>query len=147
MSPMIRRLTVTGPLLAALVAVSALPVLAQPKRELSQPIVTLTPTLKKNAEMLDLTDQQIAALDRWISTMPVKRKAVEADALSARAALREAILSGTPRKDRVALAEKVAGFEAQLLMMRSDCADHWRSHLTQAQFDEAVGIMTDMAGQ
>ena len=111
--------------------------------ELSAPIVMFTPVVKKNADALGLTEAQRADLQNWISTMPAKRKAVETEALEARAALRTAIRDGAPVEDRQKLAETVGAYETKLVMMRSNCADHWREVLTEEQF----AMVLELAGQ
>ncbi len=122
---------------AALVATSAL---AQGPREISAPIVAFTPVIVKNADALNLTEAQRADLKEWTSTMPAKRKAIEAEAIEARAALRQAIIDGAPQDERMALAEKVGAVETKLVMMRSACTDHWRGVLTPEQFAQMVAI-------
>ncbi len=108
---------------------------AQPMRsELSSPIVSFTPVIVKNAEALALTPEQKADLKNWTATMPAKRKALEAEAISLRGLLRDAIVSGAPQAERQALAEQVGDAETRLVMMRSACTDHWRGVLTQDQF-------------
>jgi len=109
-------------------------------RELSAPIVAYTPVVKKNADALNLTEAQRADLQNWISTMPAKRKAVEAEALEARAALRAAIDAGAPVEERQKLAETVGAYETKLVMMRSNCTDHWREVLTEEQFAQMLAI-------
>ena len=108
--------------------------------ELSAPIVMFTPVVKKNADALGLTEAQRADLQNWISTMPAKRKAVETEALEARAALRTAIRDGAPVEERQKLAETVGAYETKLVMMRSNCADHWREVLTEEQFAKLLEI-------
>ena len=109
-------------------------------QELSAPIVAFTPVIAKNAEALGLTGAQRADLAAWKETMPAKRKAVEAEALIARATLREAIIAGAPREDRQALADEVGALEARLVMLRSDCTDHWRAVLTEDQFARMLAM-------
>jgi len=108
--------------------------------ELSAPIVMCTPVVAKNAEALALDEKQQAAVKEWLATMPEKRKAFEADVIAMRAELRKAIHEGAPKEDRMALAEKVGDAETKMLMMRSDCADHWRSVLTEDQFAKMLEI-------
>ncbi len=134
----------TAILLAAAPAVDAQQGQGKGKnRELSAPIVAYTPVIKKNADALGLTEAQRADLQNWISTMPAKRKAVEAEAIEARAALRAAINAGAPVEERQKLAETVGAYETKLVMMRSNCTDHWRAVLTDAQFAQ----MLELAGQ
>ncbi len=111
------------------------------KRELSAPIIRLTPVIKMNADTLALTAQQRADLRSWLATMPAKRKALEAEAMQARAALRQAILAGAAKEERDALAQKVGAYEVQLVTMRGNCVDHWRSVLTADQFAQAILLM------
>lgn len=113
----------------------------QQPRELSAPIIRLTPVIKKNADALALTTQQRADLKAWLSTMPAKRKALEAEALQARAALRSAILTGAAESERAALAQRVGDYEVKLVTMRGKCADHWRKVLSPEQFAQAVLIL------
>lgn len=113
----------------------------QQPRELSAPIVRLTPVIRMNADALALTAEQRADLQAWLSTMPAKRTALEAEALQARAALRSAILTGAPEAERAALAQRVGEYEVKLVTMRGKCVDHWRSVLTADQFARAVLIL------
>lgn len=124
-------------LAAALMGSAAI---AQDARELSAPIVAFTPVLVKNADALNLTEAQRADLKAWTSTMPAKRKAIEAEAMNARAALRQAIIDGAPQEQREALAQEVGALETRLVLARSACTDHWRTVLTEAQFAQMVEI-------
>lgn len=118
----------------------ALPAAAQEARELSAPIVAFTPVIKANADALELSTAQRADLANWLATMPAKRKALEAEALGARAALRAAIVAGAPQDARRALAEKIGALEAKLVMARSGCTDHWRETLTETQFAKMLEL-------
>lgn len=113
---------------------------AQEVRELSAPIVAYTGTIMKNADALELSEAQRADLVQWIDTKPSQRKAVEAEALAARAALRNAIDAAKPRAERQKLADRIGALEAQLVMMRSDCTDHWRSVLSEEQFTRMLAM-------
>jgi Spy/CpxP family protein refolding chaperone len=128
---------------AALVLVTATALPAQQgknRSELSAPIVRLTPLIKQNADALGLTAEQRADLQNWLATSPPKRKALEAEAIAARAALRTAILDGAPAEERASLAAKVGEYEVKLVTMRSNCADHWRTVLTPEQFAQLVAM-------
>lgn len=118
--------------------------IAQPatpqEKGLSAPVVMLTPVLAKNAEALKLDDAQKAAVKSFIETMPPKRVAFENETAALRAELAAKILAGAPVAEREALAAKVGANETQLLMMRSNCADHWRTVLTPEQFAELVKL-------
>ena len=109
-------------------------------RELSAPIVALTRVLAQNADTLELSAEQRADLTAWLDTMPAKRKALEAEAMTARAALRAAILAGTPTAEREALAQMVGAYETRLMMMRSTCTDHWRAVLRPEQFAKLLTL-------
>jgi Spy/CpxP family protein refolding chaperone len=108
--------------------------------DLSAPIIRLTKTIAKNADTLDLTAEQRADLKTWLENKPANRKAVEADARGKRAQLRAAILDNAPRADRQALAQEIGVLETRLVMMRSDCVDHWRATLTEDQFAKALEL-------
>lgn len=101
---------------------------------LSAPIVMCTPVIAKNAEALKLDEGQQAILKDWLATKPAMRKGFEAEVVAMRADLTKAILTGAAKEDRMALAEKIGDAETKLLMMRSDCADHWRGVLSEEQF-------------
>jgi len=125
---------------AALAMAVASPAIAEKKRELSAPIVAFTPVIKKNADALELNESQRADLAAWLAEMPAKRKALEAEALGARAELRMAIIEGAPNDERAALAERVGDIEAKLVTMRSNCTDHWREVLSEEQFDQMLKL-------
>ena len=94
----------------------------------------------QNADTLELSAEQRADLTAWLDTMPAKRKALEAEAMTARAALRAAILAGTPTAEREALAQTVGAYETRLVMMRSTCTDHWRAVLRPEQFAKLLTL-------
>ncbi len=108
--------------------------------ELSTPIIRLTKVIAQNADALELSADQRSDLKAWIDTMPEKRQALEADARGKRAQLRAAILDNAPRADRQALAQEIGVLETRLVMMRSDCVDHWRDTLTKDQFAQALAL-------
>jgi len=108
--------------------------------DLSSPIIRLTKTIAQNADTLDLTTAQRADLKAWIESKPAQRKAVEADARGKRAQLPAAILDNAPRADRQVLAQELGVLETRLVMMRSDCVDHWRATLTEDQFAQALEL-------
>ena len=123
-------------LTTALAVALALPATAQQARrsELSLPIVAYTPVIAKNADALQLNEEQLSALKAWLDTMPAQRKALEGEAIALRARLRDAINAGSPQEERQALAEQIGDAETRLVMMRSACTDHWRGILTPEQF-------------
>ena len=87
-----------------------------------------------------MTTAQRADLKAWIESKPAQRKAVEADARGKRAQLPAAILDNAPRADRQVLAQELGVLETRLVMMRSDCVDHWRATLTEDQFAQALEL-------
>lgn len=112
----------------------------KPARELSAPLVRMTPVIKQNADMLELTEAQRADLADWLSIMPAKRMALEAQAREARAALRQAVLDGAPEAELQPLADKVGALEVTLVMTRARCVNHWREVLSPEQFAQAVSL-------
>lgn len=108
------------------------------KAGLSQPVIALTPTLAKNADALKLTEEQRAAVAAWMAEAPGKRMAVEREAFALRTELRAKIASGAPAEEREALARQIGDKETELLMMRSNCVDHWRSQLSPEQFAQLL---------
>lgn len=123
-------------LITATAVALALPATAQQAKrsELSLPIVAYTPVIAKNADALQLNEEQLSALKAWLDTMPAQRKALEGEAIALRAKLRDAINADSPQEDRQALAEQIGDAETRLVMMRSACTDHWRGILTPEQF-------------
>ncbi|MCL7463790.1 hypothetical protein [Phaeovulum sp. NW3] len=107
---------------------------------LATPIVALTGVLSKNADALGLDEPQRAAVKDWVATMPAKRKAVEDETVALRTELRAAIAAGAPREERQALAERIGANETRLMMMRSDCADNWRTVLSADQFAKLLAL-------
>ncbi|PWG16855.1 hypothetical protein [Salibaculum griseiflavum] len=109
---------------------------------LSQPVIALTGVLNKNADAVGLDEDQRAILADWIATMPAQRKALEDETLALRADLRAAIISNAPKEEREAIAARIGENETALVMMRSNCADHWRNVLTPDQF----AMLLELAG-
>ena len=110
--------------------------------ELSKPVIRLTKVIAQNTDALELTADQRTDLKAWLESKPAQRQALEADARGKRAQLRAAIIDNAPRADRQALAQDIGVLETRLVMMRSDCVDHWRATLSQEQFAKAM----DFAG-
>jgi hypothetical protein len=113
---------------------------ASDRGDLSAPIIRLTKVIAENTDALDLSTEQRADLKAWLESKPTQRKALEADARGKRAQLRAAIIDGAERAERQALAQEIGILETRLVMMRSDCVDHWRATLTQDQFAQALDL-------
>ncbi|MCK8464501.1 hypothetical protein MUY35_11625 [Aliiroseovarius sp. S1339] len=107
---------------------------------LSRPVIQLTGILAKNMDALELDETQRAALKDWVATMPAVRKALEAETVQLRADLRKAIVEGAPSDERQAIADKIGANEVKLVMMRSNCTDHWRQVLSEAQFAKLIDM-------
>lgn len=132
-------------LLAGAIALSPLAALAQQPAAaadtgLSQPVIALTGALAKNADALALDDAQRADLKAWLAEMPAKRAALEAETVALRSQMRHKIAAGAPVPEREALAAQIGANETRLVMMRSHCADHWRSVLSPAQFAQLLQL-------
>ena len=108
--------------------------------ELSSPIVLLTPAVARNADQLDLDETQREAVQEWMATSPAVREALEDQVVAARAELRQMIVQGDAREQREEQAAAIGAMEAELLLMRSDCADHWRDVLDDEQFAQALEL-------
>jgi hypothetical protein len=128
--------------------VLALPMMAQAQMKmpqekgLSAPVVAMTQVLAKNADALQLDDAQRAALKEWLDAMPAKRGAFEDEIVAMRAELRAAIIEGKPVEERQALADRIGAAETELVMMRSNCVDHWRGVLSADQFAQLIALAT-----
>ncbi|WGW05027.1 Spy/CpxP family protein refolding chaperone [Tropicibacter oceani] len=127
-------------LAAVLGLATATAAFAAPPAELSDPIVAYTPVIAKNADLLGLTEEQRADLKAWLASMPAQREALQNAAVEARAVLRAAIKDGAPVETRQKMAEEVGKLETQLVMMRSNCVDHWRGVLSEAQFAQMLEL-------
>lgn len=110
------------------------------EKGLSAPVVAMTQVLAKNAEALKLDEAQQAALKEFMATMPAKRGALEDETVILRSQLHDAILADAPVADREALAAKIGANETTLVMMRSNCVDHWRKVLSPEQFAQLVDM-------
>lgn len=108
--------------------------------ELSTPIVMLTPAIAQNAEQLGLNTQQQEALQEWMANSPAKREALEDRVVAQRKALRQMIIEGADPVDRAEKAAFIGQMESELLMMRSNCTDHWREVLSDEQFAQVIEI-------
>lgn len=108
--------------------------------ELSSPLILLTPVIGQNADVLKLSAEQRQVLREWVATAPAKRNAVEDETMQLRAQLRDAIIANAPETDRQQLAQQVGELEAQLLMIRSACVEHWRQQLSAEQFAQALEL-------
>ncbi|WP_424942549.1 hypothetical protein [Aliiroseovarius crassostreae] len=133
-------------LAAAMACAMALPATAQQsqpaKTGLSRPVIMLTGILNKNQDVIGLDATQKEDLKNWVASMPAQRKALEDETVALRAEMKAAIIKGAPVKERQALAEKIGANETKLVMMRSNCTDHWREVLTPEQFAMLIEIAT-----
>lgn len=138
-----KRFVLTAALVLALPAM-ALAQQATPKSPqelgLSAPVIALISTLAKNTDALNLDETQRAELKAWLDVAPGKRMAVENETAELRTQMREAIIANAPVADRQALAEKVGANETLLIMMRSNCVDHWRGILSAEQFAQLLEL-------
>ncbi|MGY4877884.1 hypothetical protein ACLUEY_08335 [Vreelandella aquamarina] len=108
--------------------------------ELSTPIVMLTPVVAENADMLELNAEQQAALEDWLANSPAVRKALEDSVIAQRGELRDMILQGSDPQARAEKAAYIGQLESKLLMMRSNCTDHWRDVLSEEQFAKVLEL-------
>ncbi|TVM07360.1 MAG: hypothetical protein FMJ08_03330 [Halomonas sp.] len=108
--------------------------------ELSTPIVMLTPVVAKNAQELELNAEQQAALEDWLASSPAVREALEDRVIAQRGELRSMILTGADPQARAEKAAYIGQLESELLMMRSNCADHWRNVLSEEQFARVLEL-------
>ena len=135
-----KSLLLSAAMLAALTGGAFAQAATPQDKGLSAPIVALTPVLAKNADALMLDEAQKADLKAFLETMPAKRMAFEDETAALRKELHDAILANAPVADREALAAKIGANETQLVMMRSNCVDHWRGVLTAEQFAQLVAL-------
>ncbi|UWQ04405.1 hypothetical protein [Aliiroseovarius crassostreae] len=133
-------------LAAAMTCAMAIPSHAQQsqpaKTGLSVPVIMLTGILNKNQDVVGLDEAQKEILQNWMASMPAQRKALEDETVALRAEMKAAIIKGSPVEERQALAGKIGANETTLVMMRSNCTDHWREVLTPEQFAKLIEIAT-----
>ena len=111
---------------------------AEPAIQLASPIVELIPVVKSQADSLNLSADQKAKLDAWMTDAPIKRKAVEQEQIELRAKLRQAMFSLNAEDERKGLIEQITANEAKLLSMRARCVDFLRGLLSAEQFNKVV---------
>lgn len=106
----------------------------------AKPVVELMPIVVRHEAALDLSADQIAALEAFRKeNMPTRIK-VQTEILDTRAELRAAILEGRPAAEREALIRDVADAELRHLQGRDRCADFMRKTLSEAQYAEVVRL-------
>lgn len=110
------------------------------KTGLSRPVIQLTGLLAKNMDALNLDEGQREDVKNWVATMPAHRKELEAETVALRAEMRQAIIDGAPIETRQALAAKIGANETKMVMMRSNCTDHWREVLSAEQFAALIAL-------
>lgn len=109
----------------------------------AKPVVELMPIVVRHEAALDLSADQIAALEAFRKeNMPTRIK-VQKEILDKRAELRAAILEGRPAAEREALIRDVADAEIRHLQGRDRCADFMRNTLSEAQYAEVVRLYLD----
>ncbi len=118
----------------------AQPMQTPEQKGLSAPVIALTPVLMRSVDALKLDDKQKEELKVWVSTKPQIRAALEDEVAADRAKLRAMIAGNAPRAEREALAKTIGANETRLIMMRSDCVDHWRAALSQDQFAQLLKL-------
>ncbi len=107
---------------------------------LSRPVIQLTGLLAKNMDVLNLDAAQRDDVKNWVASMPAHRKALEAETVALRAEMRQAIIDGAPVETREALAAQIGANETKMVMMRSNCTDHWREVLSAEQFAALIEL-------
>ncbi|MDU8927816.1 hypothetical protein RXV86_10515 [Alisedimentitalea sp. MJ-SS2] len=128
--------------LAAGFAIAAsMATIAQGNSELSDPIFDMSAVIMSNAEVLQLTSEQLAEAQAWVELSNDQRLALEARAIKARAQLRTAIIRGQTNKTRTKLALKIGQLETKLASIGSINADQWRSILSKEQFNQSLELM------
>ncbi len=133
-------------LTAALGLAMATGAMAESKSELSAPIVMCLQFIGPNADKLGLDDAQKAELKRFMTEEVPGVAAYDKEVTAMRADLRGMIHMGGDKDARMALAEKIGAAETKRLMMRSNCADHWRGVLSKEQFAEVLAMAKKAMG-
>lgn len=106
----------------------------------AKPVVELMPIVTRHEAALDLSAEQIAAIEAFRKeAMPV-RLLVQQEILDKRAALRTAILEDKPASERADLMREIADTEVRHFEGRNRCAEFLRTTLTGAQYDEVVRL-------
>jgi hypothetical protein len=116
------------------------PLVAADPCELPDPIISFIPVLIEHSDTLGLTEDQRALVAMSHTGMCASVRAVDAEIVQIRADLRRGIIEGSPVAERKAQAETIGALQARSLMLRSNCADHWRANLSPEQFSRMIAL-------
>lgn len=132
--------------LALTVAALAAAGLAQAKSvpgDGAQPIVELMVTITKHEGELNLTPDQLKALDDWKKTAMPIRMGIQKRILDARDQLRQAILENKPAAEREVLMKQALDAEREHFQARDRCVEQMRKVLRPDQFAQVVRLYLD----
>jgi hypothetical protein len=132
-----------GALLLALVATTGLAVAKNVPGDGAIPVVELMPLTMKHEADLQLTPDQIKALDDYRKQAMPGRVAVQKKILSLRGELRMAILDNKPQAERETLMKQIADAEVEHFQGRNRCVEALRKIMSADQFARLSKLYLD----
>jgi Spy/CpxP family protein refolding chaperone len=132
-----------GALLLALVATTGLAVAKNVPGDGAIPVVELMPLTMKHEADLQLTPEQIKALDDYRKQAMPGRVAVQKKILSLRGELRMAILENKPQAERETLMKQIADAEVEHFQGRNRCVEALRKIMNADQFARLSKLYLD----
>jgi Spy/CpxP family protein refolding chaperone len=107
------------------------------------PVVELMPLTMKHEADLQLTPEQIKALEDYRKQAMPGRVAVQKKIVSLRGELRLAILDNKPQAEREALMKQIAEAEVEHFQGRNRCVEALRKILSAEQFSQLSRLYLD----
>ncbi len=107
------------------------------------PVVELMPLTMKHEADLQLTPEQIKALDDYRKQAMPGRVVVQKKILSLRGELRMAILDNKPQAEREALMKQIADAEVEHFQGRNRCVEALRKIMSAEQFARLSKLYLD----
>lgn len=98
-----------------------------------------------NAELLNISKEQLAALRAWESENKPKMMMMVKDVMIQEKMLREEAL--TTDKDVVKKSEKMLDTRKKIIEMKTACRAHLKSVLNEKQYSQVIGIYRSMRGK
>lgn len=95
-----------------------------------------------NAELLNISKEQLASLRAWEGKNKPKMMMMVKDVMNQEMMLREEAL--TTDKDVVKKAEKMLDTRKKIIEMKTACRAHLKSVLSEKQYSQVVGIYRSM---
>ena len=132
-----------GALLLALVATTGLAAAKNVPGDAAIPVVELMPLTMRYEADLQLTPEQIKALDDYRKQAMPARVGVQKKIVELRGQLRMAMLENKPAAERETLMKQIADAEVEHFKGRDRCVEQLRKILSAAQFAQLSKLYLD----